>query len=85
VKKLIRNAKRKFERDIAKGWGSDQANKRRFFSYIKRKTKSRPGIGPLKDSKGRTIQDDGDMAELLNRFFGDIFTREDVTNVRIRR
>jgi Reverse transcriptase (RNA-dependent DNA polymerase)/Endonuclease-reverse transcriptase len=81
VKNLIRNAKRKFERDIAKGCGSDQANKKRFFSYIKRKTKSRPGIGPLKDSNGRTIQDDGDMAELLNRFFGDIFTREDVTNV----
>jgi hypothetical protein len=31
MKNMIRNAKRKFERDIAKGCGSDQANKKRFF------------------------------------------------------
>jgi Reverse transcriptase (RNA-dependent DNA polymerase)/Endonuclease-reverse transcriptase len=81
VKNQIRNAKRKFERDIAKGCGSEQANKKRFFSYIKKKTKSRPGIGPLKDGGGRTVQEDGEMAELLNRFFSGIFTREDVTNI----
>jgi Reverse transcriptase (RNA-dependent DNA polymerase) len=35
----------------------------------------------LKDGGGRTVQDDGEMAELLHRFFSGIFTREDVTNI----
>jgi hypothetical protein len=81
VKNMIRNAKRKFEREIARGCGSEQSNKRRFFSYIKRKTKSRSGIGPLKDERGKVLQDDKEMADLLNRFFSGIFTRENTTNV----
>jgi hypothetical protein len=81
VKNMIRNAKRKFERDIAKGCGSERANKRRFFSYIKQRTKSRAGIGPLKDGQGNLVQDNREMAELLNRFFSGIFTREDTTNI----
>jgi hypothetical protein len=81
VRNKIRNAKRKFEREIAKGCGSEQASKKRFFSYIKRKTKSRPGIGPLKDGSGRVVQEDGEMAKLLNSFFSSVFTREDTTNV----
>jgi hypothetical protein len=81
VKNMIRNAKRKFERDIAKGCGSKRVNKRQFFSYIKQRTKSRTGIGPLKDGHGKTVQDDQDMAELLNGFFSGIFTREDTTNI----
>jgi hypothetical protein len=51
------------------------------FSYIKRKTKSRSGIGPLKDERGKVLQDDKEMADLLNRFFSGIFTRENTTNV----
>jgi hypothetical protein len=81
VKNMIRNSKRKFERDIAKGCGSERENKKRFFSYIKQRTKSRIGIGPLKNGQGKTVQDDKDMAELLNRFFSGIFTREDTTNI----
>jgi hypothetical protein len=68
VKNMIRNAKRKFERDIAKGCGSERVNKRRFFSYIKQRTKSRTGIGPLKDGHGKTVQDDQDQ-DMAERFF----------------
>jgi hypothetical protein len=81
VKNMIRNAKRKFERDIAKGCGSERENKKRFFSYIKKKTRSRTGIGPLKDDRGGTVQDDQEMAELLNRTFSKIFTREDTASI----
>jgi hypothetical protein len=35
----------------------------------------------LKDDQGRTVQDDKEMAELLNRTFSGIFTREDTTNI----
>jgi hypothetical protein len=78
---MIRNAKRNFERGIAKGCGSDQVNKKRFFAYIRRKTKSRPGVGPLKDARGKIVQEDGEVAELLNRFFSNVFTRENMANI----
>jgi hypothetical protein len=81
VRNMIRNAKRKFERSIANGCGSEKTNKRRFYSYIKQRTKSRPGIGPLKDGNGRMVQGDKEMADLLNRFFSGVFTREDTANI----
>jgi len=48
VKNLIRSAKRKFEKKLAAG---EDGNKRPFYAYIKKKTKSRASIGPLKDRK----------------------------------
>ncbi len=78
VKKLIRNAKRSFEKRLASGNGN---NKRPFFSYVKQKTKSRSTIGPLKNDKKLIISDDLEMAELLNNFFGLVFTREDTTSI----
>jgi hypothetical protein len=77
VRNMIRNAKRKFERSIANGCGSEKTNKRRFYSYIKQRTKSRPGIEPLKDGNGRMVQGDKEMADLLNHFF----SREDTANI----
>jgi hypothetical protein len=81
VRNMIRNAKRKFERNIAKGCGSEKVNKRQFFSYIRQRTKSRPGVGPLKDGHGKTVQEDSEMAGLLNRFFSGVFTRENTANI----
>jgi Reverse transcriptase (RNA-dependent DNA polymerase)/Endonuclease-reverse transcriptase len=81
AKNMIRNAKRNFEKSIAKGCGSERTDKKRFYAYIKKKTKSRPGVGPLKDGQGRMVQDDGQAAEILNSFFSSVFTREDVTDV----
>jgi Reverse transcriptase (RNA-dependent DNA polymerase)/Endonuclease-reverse transcriptase len=81
VRNMIRSSKRRFERNIAKGCGSEKASKKRFFAYIRRKTKSRPCVGPLRDSQGRTVHQDSEMAALLNRFFSSVFTREDTTNV----
>jgi hypothetical protein len=50
TKNMIRNAKRNFQRGIVKGCCSDQVNKKHFFAYIRRRTKCRPGVGPLKDA-----------------------------------
>lgn len=47
VKNMIRSAKRKMEKKLADGGG----NKKSFFAYIKRKTKSRTSVGPLKDKE----------------------------------
>jgi hypothetical protein len=74
VRNLIRNSKRGFEKKLAAGGGG---NKRPFFAYIKRRTQSRPSIGPLKSQDGETVTDSQGMAELLNTCFKEVFTRED--------
>jgi len=78
VKKLIRNAKRRFEKKLAAGEGG---NKRSFFAYIRRKTKSRPTIGTLKDKDKKVVTEDEGMARILNEFFSSVFTREDLSNI----
>jgi hypothetical protein len=78
AKNLIRKAKRRFEKRLADGKGG---NSRPFFSYIKRKTKSRVTVGPLKNKQKETVTDDEGMAEVLNEFFSSVFTREDRANL----
>ena len=78
TKNLIRNAKRSFEKKLAAGGGG---NSRPFFAYVKQRTKCRPSIGPLK-ANGIKISGDVEMAELLNNCFGDVFTREDTSNIK---
>jgi hypothetical protein len=73
VKKLIRNSKRRFEKKLADGNG---INNRPFFAYVKKKTKSKTSVGPLKNRKKEVITEDQEMAELLNEFFSSVFTRE---------
>ena len=77
TRNLIRNAKRRFEKKLADGNGG---NKRPFFTYVKEKTRSRPSFGPLK-SGGVTVTGNKEMATLLNKCFGESFTREDTANV----
>ncbi len=74
VRNLIRNSKRGFEKKLAAGGGG---NKRPFFAYIKRRTQSRPSIGPLKSQDGKTASDSQGIAELLNACFKEVFTREE--------
>jgi hypothetical protein len=80
VKRMIRNAKRNFEKRLA---GNNGGSNRPFYAYIKRKTKSRPGIGTLKNEKKEIVTEDQGMAELLNNFFGSVFTREDAENIPV--
>ena len=84
VRNLIRNAKRRFEKKLAQG-GEDGHSKRQFFSYVRTKTKSRPGVGPLKDKEGKMISGDKEMTEMLNTFFVSVFTREDTRNIPVPR
>ena len=78
TRNLIRNAKRRFEKKLAAG---GRGNSRPFFAYVKQRTKSRPTIGPLKKN-GLKVSGDVEMAELLNTCFGDVFTRENVNNIK---
>jgi len=78
VKNMIKKAKRQFEKKLAEG---GNRNKKPFFAYVKRKTRTQQGVGPLRGGDGRTVTDDTEMAEVLNGFFSSVFTREDVTGI----
>jgi hypothetical protein len=78
VSKKIRSAKRQMEQRLAK---DKSGNKKPFYNYIRKKTKARDNVGPLKNPDGGTITDPEQMAEELNRCFSEVFTREDVNNL----
>jgi hypothetical protein len=44
---------------------------------MKQRTKTKPTIGPLKDTSAQTVTDTVGMAPLLNKTFNAVFTRED--------
>ncbi len=73
VKKMIRRSKRNFEKKLASG---DRNNKRPFYAYVKKKTKSRATIGPLLNKDKIKVTTDKDMADVLNRFFCSVFTKD---------
>ena len=71
VKKLIRKSKREYEKKLAKG---GPTNRRPFYAYVKRKTKSRQTVGPLLDRAKNKVTDNKGMVDLLNRYFSSVFT-----------
>ncbi len=76
--KKIRNAKRKFEKNLVNG---EDKNNRKFARYIKSKTKRKTTVGPLLSVDKQIITDEREIAEELNKFFSSVFTREDLQNV----
>ena len=72
----IRRAKKNWEQELA----LDQNNPRKFYSYLRSKTGSRVGVGPLKVD-GETVTGNEEMAEALNNYFGSVFQKEDETNI----
>ena len=81
VKNKIRNAKRRLEREVAATTGDGG---KRFSNFIKSKTKTRSGVGPLKNSVGKTLLEAGEMAEELNKYFSSVFTTEDLTSIPVK-
>jgi len=82
VAKKIRNGKRKMERELVSG---PDKNSRKFSKYIQSKTKSRTKIGPLRTDDGMLVDNDRDMACVLNNFFKSVFTLEDTSNIPVIR
>jgi hypothetical protein len=78
VSKKIRTAKRQMEQKLAK---DKTGNKKPFYNYIRKKTKTSENVGPLKNADGQLIKEPAEMAEELNRCFSDVFTRENVNNL----
>ena len=73
VKKITRQAKREDEKDMAK---NIKHNSKAFFKYIRGKEQVRTRVGPLRNSTGRVVREESEMAGLLNRYFSSTFTKE---------
>ena len=77
VKKLIRQARRRFEQGIAT---NAKANPKAFWAYVRRKLKTKSGVSPLlKDVKNTDSLkfDDREKANILQDQFSSAFTIED--------
>lgn len=71
--KVNRNAQRDYETKLAKNIKTDSKS---FFCYVNNKNKLSNKIGPLKDTAAKIIADDGEMANMLNEYFGSVFTKD---------
>ena len=74
VKGLVLKAKRTFERKLAK---EAKKKPKLFYSYLKSRTSTRQSVGPLKDGE-ELVTDSTCMANMLNKFFASVFTKETV-------
>ena len=79
VQNSIRNAKRNLEKKLA----NNSRNNRAFNSYVKSRSKDKPGVGPLINDQGQVISKSIDMAEILNKSFSTVYTKEDTQNIPI--
>ena len=80
VRRQTKQAKKKFERNIAK---SRNKSEKKFNSYIKSQTKTKSQVGPLKDDLNNITGNDQEMCEILNNYFVSVFTNEDCENIPI--
>ena len=78
VKTLIRKSKKEFEYSLV-----NSQDKNKFYKFLSSKTKTKDGIGTLKNDEGKEVSDPKDKAELFNDFFAEVLTREDVHNIPI--
>ena len=78
VKKEIRLAKRLYERQISE---NAKGNPKRFFQYCSRKRKIKEEVRCIKNSKGELLYKDKDIADTLNGYFVESFTKEEVNNM----
>ena len=81
VTQLMRKATRKFERSIAL---SAKENPKSFWAHIRRRMKTKSGIAPLledDDNKTSLKFNDDEKAEILQKQFTSVFTKEPPGNV----
>ena len=56
-------------------------NKKCFNEYLKIKLKNRTGIGPLIKPDGEVTNLKEEMVEILNQYFGSVFTNDDTSSL----
>jgi hypothetical protein len=74
----IAGAKRSFEDKLARNIKDDPKS---FFAYARSKHNTKASVGPLRKADGSLEADDAKCAEMLNRQFSGVFTREDEEHI----
>ena len=74
VKKAVKNAKHKYESQIAK---CAKTNPKLFYSYLNKKKTNKVNVGPIRREDGSLCHDDKEMTEILNKHYASVFTKED--------
>ena len=74
--KAVRRAKNKFEKKLVNNVKKDAKS---FYAYVRSRSNTKDKVGPLKDNSGNLINDDKEIAEVLNNFFSSVFTDENNT------
>ena len=75
----IRQAHDTYLQDIISG--DMKGNSKRFWDYIKHKKQDSNGVAPLKNNDGLLYSDTDTKADILNRQFHSVYTKEDMTNI----
>jgi len=75
--KEYRKAKRQFEKKLAK---DIKSNPKCLYAYVRSKTKVNEVVGPLKDNNGQLVSESGVICEIMNAYFGSVFTSVDLLN-----
>ena len=57
-----------------------KADPKSFYAYVRSKSKTKTSVGPLKNDDGVLISDDLQMSEMLNSYFGSVFTNENLND-----
>ena len=75
--KARKNARREYEKNIAINCKKEP---KKFWKYVRERTKGKTGISPLKMENGSMAVTDKEKADTLNTFFGSVFTKENMEN-----
>ena len=78
LRSLTRRLRRAFESDIAR---DAKRFPKKFWSYVKSRTKTRSRIPILRRENGTTASTSKEKAETLNEFFSSVFTDEQLDNI----
>ena len=71
LRKMIRQAKRTYEKKLAKGI---RHNKRGFFKYVNSKLTVRPEITEMQDENGVLVDTDRDITNVMVKYFTSVYT-----------
>ena len=60
--------------------GNVKTDPKSFYAYVRSKSKTKTSVGPLKNGDGVLVSDDLEMSEILNSYFGSVFTKENLSD-----
>ncbi len=78
TKRLVRQSKGNLEH-IAH---SSKSNLKEFYSYVRHEKVPGSTIGPLATTDDNIVNEDTEMANILNDFFASVFTDEDLGDIK---